>query len=68
LRRSTFREPKTTTVLCGDLYKKPTLLILDEAKSALDGRSERTIKTRVEGLNGTITGVITARRIATIKM
>ena len=49
------------------LYHKPDILILDEATSALDNETEATIMEAIESLQGTITMVIVAHRLTTIK-
>ena len=49
------------------LYHKPDILILDEATSALDNETEATIMESIESLQGTITMVIVAHRLSTIK-
>ena len=53
--------------LARELYKRPSLLILDEATSALDSESERYIQESIDALKGTMTVVIIAHRLATIK-
>lgn len=50
-----------------ELYKQPRLLILDEATSALDGASEKAIQESIDALQGQMTVVVIAHRLATIK-
>jgi ABC-type multidrug transport system fused ATPase/permease subunit len=50
-----------------ELFKKPSLLILDEATSALDTESEKYIQESIDQLKGSITVVIVAHRLSTIK-
>jgi ABC-type multidrug transport system fused ATPase/permease subunit len=47
--------------------RKPELLILDEATSAIDNESERLIKESIEGLSKNTTILIVAHRLSTIK-
>ena len=49
------------------LYTEPQLLILDEATSALDGETESAVMDAIYQLNGSITMIIIAHRITTIK-
>lgn len=50
-----------------ELFKEPNLLILDEATSALDSESERHIQESIDSVKGSMTVVIIAHRLATIK-
>jgi len=50
-----------------ELYKKPNLLILDEATSSLDTESEQYIQKSIDALKGSMTVVIIAHRLSTIK-
>lgn len=45
----------------------PTLLVLDEATSALDNRTERVVQSAIERLHGSMTIVIIAHRVSTIR-
>lgn len=54
-------------VLARALARKPKLLILDEATSALDSESERAIKNAIDGLRGSVTLLVIAHRLATIR-
>ena len=49
------------------LLRKPALLILDDAISALDNESERLIKESIERLSKNTTILIVAHRLSTIK-
>jgi ABC-type multidrug transport system fused ATPase/permease subunit len=50
-----------------ELYKEIDLLILDEATSALDSETENSIKSNIENLKGTLTILVVAHRLSTIK-
>jgi len=49
------------------LYTQPKLLILDEATSALDATTERAITDTISRLQGAVTVVMIAHRLATIR-
>lgn len=49
------------------LLRKPVLLILDEATSSLDTESEQLIQRSVEGLSNSMTVLIVAHRLSTIR-
>jgi ABC-type multidrug transport system fused ATPase/permease subunit len=49
------------------LYTRPKLLVLDEATSALDAETERAISQTLQELEGTVTTVTIAHRLATIR-
>jgi len=49
------------------LYNKPDILILDEATSALDNETEAAVMEAIEALQGSITLIIIAHRLTTIK-
>lgn len=49
------------------LYRDPSLLVLDEATSALDNQTERSITETIEGLHGSITVVVVAHRLSTVR-
>jgi ABC-type multidrug transport system fused ATPase/permease subunit len=49
------------------LYTKPRLLVLDEATSALDAETERAIAATLQQLEGSVTTVTIAHRLATIR-
>jgi ABC-type multidrug transport system fused ATPase/permease subunit len=48
------------------LYTKPRLLVLDEATSALDAETERAIVEMLDELEGEVTTVTIAHRLATV--
>ncbi len=49
------------------LYRRPALLVLDEATSALDNETERRLTETIEGLKGSMTIVIVAHRLSTVR-
>lgn len=49
------------------LYTRPKLLVLDEATSALDAETEQVISKTLQELEGTVTTVTIAHRLATIR-
>lgn len=49
------------------LYTRPRFLVLDEATSALDSETERAISEALQALEGEVTLVIVAHRLATIR-
>ncbi|MBN9154211.1 MAG: ABC transporter ATP-binding protein [Microbacterium sp.] len=49
------------------LYSDPLVLVLDEATSALDGRTEEAVAEAIRGLQGDVTVVAVAHRLATIR-
>ena len=49
------------------LYSGPKLLVLDEATSALDAETERSISRTLQDLEGSVTTVTIAHRLATIR-
>jgi ATP-binding cassette subfamily C protein len=49
------------------LYSNPELLVMDEATSALDAETERLITQTLESLDGDVTLVVVAHRLATVK-
>ncbi|MCB1608962.1 MAG: ABC transporter ATP-binding protein [Xanthomonadales bacterium] len=50
-----------------ELFKRPRLLILDEATSSLDADAERAIQESLEQLRGQLTVIIIAHRLATVR-
>lgn len=49
------------------LYREPQILIFDEATSALDNIAEKELTDEIEKLQGTISTIIVAHRLSTIK-
>jgi ABC-type multidrug transport system fused ATPase/permease subunit len=49
------------------LYTRPQLVVLDEATSALDAETERAVTDALRELEGQVTLVIVAHRLATIR-
>jgi ABC-type multidrug transport system fused ATPase/permease subunit len=49
------------------LYRRPNVLVLDEATSALDNATEHEIATTLRTLQGTITILIVAHRLSTVR-
>jgi ATP-binding cassette, subfamily C, bacterial len=49
------------------LLRRPTLLILDEATSALDNETERAVQTAIDRLHGSVTMVLIAHRLSTVR-
>lgn len=49
------------------LYHQPQLLVLDEATSALDNETEHRISETITGLHGSITVIIVAHRLSTVR-
>ncbi|MFC0674686.1 ABC transporter ATP-binding protein [Brachybacterium hainanense] len=49
------------------LYREPQLLVLDEATSALDNETESRITRTIEDLHGTMTIVVVAHRLSTVR-
>jgi len=50
------------------LYRDPELLILDEATSALDSHAEERVQTVIERMKGSVTMVIVAHRLKTVRL
>lgn len=49
------------------LYPSPRVLVLDEATSSLDGRTEESVAQAIRGLRGDVTVVSVAHRLSTIR-
>jgi ABC-type multidrug transport system fused ATPase/permease subunit len=49
------------------LYRRPEVLFLDEATSALDNETERRLTETVESLKGSMTIIIVAHRLSTVR-
>ena len=58
---------KQRLFIARELFRKPKILILDEATSSLDSKSEMYIKESIDLLKGKITVLIIAHRLSTIK-
>jgi ATP-binding cassette subfamily C protein len=54
-------------VLAGALLRRPVLLILDEATSAVDSETEQRIQRAIEALHGRITIVVITHRLSTVR-
>ena len=50
------------------LYARPQLLVLDEATSALDNITERRVTETIQRLSGSITMIVVAHRLSTVRM
>jgi len=49
------------------LYRRPDVLLLDEATAALDNRTEHHLSEAVQSLTGTMTLIIVAHRLQTVR-
>ena len=49
------------------LYSKPTVLVLDEASSALDAKTEEALVESINAMDSEITTIIVAHRMTTLK-
>ena len=58
---------KQRVTIARALYRKPAILIFDEATSSLDTKSERSIRTTIENLKGNQTMIIIAHRLSTVQ-
>ena len=58
---------KQRLALARALYTSPSLLIIDEGTSALDGRTEFEVTRAILGLRNTLTIIVIAHRLASIK-
>jgi subfamily B ATP-binding cassette protein MsbA len=58
---------KQRLFIARELFRKPSLLILDEATSSLDSESEFKIQKSIDNLKGQVTSIIIAHRFSTIR-
>ena len=49
------------------MFTNPKLLVLDEATSALDGQTEADISMAIQGLKGSVTVIMIAHRLSTVR-
>jgi ABC-type multidrug transport system fused ATPase/permease subunit len=49
------------------MFTKPKLLVLDEATSSLDGQTEADISDAIEKLQGSVTVILIAHRLSTVR-
>ena len=49
------------------LYRRPSVLFLDEATSALDNEIERRLSETIDSLRGTMTIIVVAHRLSTVR-
>ncbi len=49
------------------MFTKPQLLVLDEATSSLDGETEANISDAIQAMRGTVTVVMIAHRLSTVR-
>ncbi len=53
--------------LARGLLTRPSVLVLDEATSALDAETEHAISQSIAALSGTVTAIVIAHRLATVR-
>jgi ABC-type multidrug transport system fused ATPase/permease subunit len=49
------------------MFTQPKLLVLDEATSSLDGQTESDISDAIQNLKGSVTVVLIAHRLSTVR-
>jgi len=49
------------------MFTRPKLLVLDEATSSLDGQTEADISDAIQQLKGSVTVVMIAHRLSTVR-
>jgi len=49
------------------MFTRPKLLVLDEATSSLDGQTEADISSAIQGLKGSVTVIMIAHRLSTVR-
>ena len=49
------------------LYRDPSVLVLDEATSSLDNETERKLTETIDGLHGSVTVLVVAHRLSTVR-
>jgi ATP-binding cassette subfamily C protein len=54
-------------VIARALYHEPQVLVFDEATAALDNQTERDLARAIEALHGTITLIVIAHRLTTVR-
>lgn len=58
---------KQRLFIARELFKEPSLLILDEATNALDSLTQRAVSKTISELRGNVTLIIIAHRLSTIR-
>jgi subfamily B ATP-binding cassette protein MsbA len=58
---------KQRLFIARELFKNPGILILDEATSSLDSKTEKIITSNIDTLRGEVTLIVVAHRLSTIK-
>ena len=66
-RNKTIRGEKQRVGIARALYKDPEILILDEATSSLDNKTESAIMGSINSLKKKLTIIIVSHRLSTIK-